>query len=788
MDIPIKEIEEKWRNLWREKGIYKFKRDDRPLFTMDIPPPTISGDLHMGHAFSYPHQDFTARYKRMRGFNVYYQFGFDDNGLATEKYTEKVTGKSPKKIPIDEFIDLCRKQSKEAISKMIGVFERLGFSSDFSDYYHTISDESLKISQGSFLELARSGRAYNAVGPTMRCPTCGTAIAQSELKDRTFKTDFYHLKFGDQDKNIEIATTRPEMLAACVAVFVNPQDKRYKGLIGQEITVPVYGHRVSIIADDFVKMDVGSGAEMVCTFGDQNDMYLWKKHSLPARMIITPDGKIDDSNGPLSGLSIREARKAMGEILKEKGVILNVERIEHSVNVHERCDTPIEIAIERQWFIRVLDLVPRLLESGEKIDWIPQHMKVRYDNWIKGLKWDWCISRQRYNGVPFPAWRCEDCGELILADDDELPIDPRSSGPRKCTHCGSGNTIPEKDVMDTWATSSLSPRLSLSRHSLWDSGYPMNIRFQGHDIISTWAFTTITRALLHDNSIPWRNVLISGIVSDPYGAKMSKSRGNITNPEEILDEYGADAERFWACSSLVWDDIRFKEQEIIRGRRTVIKLYNASKLLLMLAEDGQQFSETLDPKSKYSRWIVQQASELVGRVTPLMDEFLYSKARSEVDSFFWNTFCDYYLEMIKVVSKEDPKEKNDVLAAGINVLLQILKMYSPIIPFSTEEIYSGLPIENRKESIHLESWPQAGVTANYVPEREEIDQVVSIISLIRSVKSQQKLESARECKIALSGAHNLLNDQRGLIETLTRTSIVEIRESQEQSVNVINDQ
>lgn len=786
MDIPIEEIEEKWKNRWREMHLYRFVSGERPTYTMDIPPPTISGSLHMGHAFSYPHQDFVARYLRMKGYNVYYQFGYDDNGLPTEKYTEKVTGKKGKNTPLTEYLNLCREKSTEAEAEMSRLFERLGISADFSSYYRTSSEESVKISQKAFIELASDGRAYNAVGPTIRCPTCGTAISQIELKDRKFKTDFVHIIFGDGDNKLLIATTRPEMLASCVAIFVNPSDKRYSSIVGREITVPIYNHRVKVMADDYVKEDVGTGAEMVCTFGDQNDMYLWKKHSLPTRMIITQDGTIDDGNGPLYGMRIDQARKEIIKKLQDGGFVEKIERIEHSVNVHERCDTPIEIGIERQWFIRVLDIMPQLIEYGNRIEWLPEHMKIRYENWVNGLKWDWCISRQRYYGVPFPVWHCNDCDSVTYAEEPELPVDPRLDPPRKCEKCGSSNMSPDTDVMDTWATSSLSPKIALSMNSLFETDYPMDIRFQGHDIISTWAFTTITRSLLHDGKIPWKKIMLSGIVSDPTGAKMSKSKGNVTNPVEVMDVYGADAIRFWSCSSLAWDDIRFKEQELVRGKRTIIKLYNAARLLKMLAEDAGLTDITYNAEGWYASWILSKLSEVVEKADKMMGDFLFSKARTEIDTFFWNTFCDYYLEFAKHASKSGNPLKKEIINAGLYTMLQVLKMYSPVIPFTTEEIYSQLPLVSRKSSIHLELWPESTDAQALAAAEAAIDYVVEAISAIRSEKAKVTKAGRSETSVALTGSTHILTEQKGLIEAIAGVTIESITESEHFSLTSVN--
>lgn len=787
MDIAIADIEDKWKKRWKDMNLYRFTLDSRTTYTIDVPPPTISGDLHMGHAFSYPHQDFVARYKRLKGFNVCYQFGYDDNGLPTERYTEKATQKKAKNIPLTEFLALCREKSNEAEHMMSETFERLGISSDFSRYYRTSSDETKKISQSSFIELARTGRAYNAVGPTIRCPNCGTAISQIELRDRKFKTDFVFIKFGSAPDQLIIATTRPEMLGSCVAVFVNSEDRRYSHLVGKNVRIPVYNSMVPVMADDYVSMDMGTGAEMVCTFGDQNDMYLWKKHSLPTKMILTPDGKIDDSGGPLSGLTIDRARKEIISKLQDGGYIDRIEKTEHSVNVHERCDTPIEIGIERQWFVKVLDLIPQLIEYGERIKWFPEHMKVRYDNWVNGLKWDWCISRQRYYGVPFPVWHCNDCGAMTYAGEDELPVDPRLEPPRKCNECGSSDTRPDTDVMDTWATSSLSPRIALSMNSILDTNYPMDIRFQGHDIISTWAFTTITRSMLHDESIPWRSIMLSGIVSDPTGAKMSKSRGNVTNPVEVLETYGADATRFWSCSSLAWDDIKFKEQELVRGRKTVIKLHNAARLLRMLAEDAGIAEVEFRPEGSYARWILRKLASLEKNADSLMNNFLFSKARTEIDTFFWNIFCDYYLEIAKFASKSGDSNSGSVVMAGLYTLLQVIKMYSPIIPFATEEIYSGIPMAGKKESIHRESWPLDSGAEQFSESEEEIDYVVRAISSIRSEKAKGGKDRRDTFTISLWGESRVLSEHSRLIESLSGSTIADILQSSQFRLEEVND-
>ncbi len=786
MVLDIHSMEKKWLERWDSSGLYAFRASGKQPFTIDVPPPTISGNLHMGHAFSYPHQDFIARYKRMRGYNVYYRFGFDDNGLPTERYTEKITGKRGKNTPLKEFISLCKEQSQRAEGEMISLFKRLGISSDFTSYYRTISDDTVRISQEAFLELVQKGYAYSATGPTIICPACETSISQIDMKDKVLSSEFIHIKFTLDRGELIIATTRPELLGSCVAVFVNPDDVRYRDLIGKEVTVPIYDRRVPVMSDLVVDMELGTGAEMVCTFGDQNDVYLWKKYNLETRITIAEDGTMDD-DGPLKGLSIQKARERIIELLERNNLIVKREKIKHSVNVHERCDTPVEISVEREWFIKVLDLIPKLLEHGSRIRWVPEFMRYRYDNWVKGLKWDWCISRQRYYGVPFPVWYCKDCGETIFASPEELPVDPRTSPSKSCPKCGSHNVEPEDDVMDTWATSSLSPKISLSMEESLIGRYPMDIRCQANDIITTWAFTTILRSLLHGGDIPWNEILISGIVADPSGAKMSKSRGNTVGPMEVIERYGADSLRFWASSSLPWEDIRFKEQELIRGRKTVIKLYNAARLLNLLWNREEKIGAFLSPRSKYGQWIIGALSETIEKVTGYMDSYLFSRARSELDNFFWNTFCDFQLELTKYAFKINHPDRDDILQSSYLTLLAIIKMYAPIMPFITEELYETIPLKHKKSSVHLEDWPQTPEVSNFSKPKREISYIINLIKMIRSEKNKMGHKPSEVLDVELRGVFSTISDNKSVIEYMTRTKVVAIDDSEEMEIKLISE-
>ncbi|MGC8609127.1 MAG: valine--tRNA ligase, partial [Thermoplasmata archaeon] len=746
MELNINEMEQKWIDYWDQLNVYGFKPAERDrVFAIDTPPPTVSGKMHMGHAFSYPHIDFIARYKRMRGYSVFFPWGFDDNGLPTERYVEKELNIRPDKDNISIFIEKCREVSEESEKTLLLGWKRLGMSCSFNDYYVTSSSETIKLSQAMFLDLVSKGRAYRDLAPAIRCPTCKTAISQIEMKDVTLRSTLVYINFKTDSGEITIATTRPELLGACVAIFVNGNDSRYSGIVGNYAYVPIYDRKVPILSDESIDMNFGTGAEMVCTFGDQNDLDLWRKYSLPLTIIIDHDGRMNEASGDLKGSTINEARKKIIEMLKNKGYLLKTEDIEHSVNTHERCGTPVEIFIEKQWFIRYLDLKEDFIKNGREIEWIPDYMRIRYENWVNGLKWDWCISRQRYYGVPFPVWYCKNCNETIYADMDSLPVDPRiDKNIIKCPKCGSSDIEPERDVMDTWATSSITPRLALQRKGLFPEYYPEDLRGQGHDIISFWAFTTIARSKIHDNKIPWNKIMISGNVYDMHGEKMSKSKGNIVDIYSVADKYGADALRYWSSSVLPGDDIKIKEQDFIRGKRTVIKLYNAQKLIDILKEDRK-----VHPVSKVklaeNLWILAKLSSIEKIVTDSMESYTVSKAKMALDDFFWNDFCDNYLEMIKyMVSVSKSNNDDDAIQETIYVasmaLIDILKMYAPVMPFITEELYQKMDYPNKKASIHIDSWPSASESYGST---EDIDYIVSIISKVRMIKSERHISMGK---------------------------------------------
>lgn len=794
MDLDIEAMESRWRKSWDSTDLYSYRNradyQSRKFYWIDTPPPTVSGKMHMGHAFSYVHQDIIARYRRMKGYTVFYPWGFDDNGLPTERFTEKSLGIRAEKMPIGEFVAAAENVSRESEKRLLNSWSRLGISADFKNYYTTVSEPSRRISQRMFLDLVKKDRVYRKEGAIIYCTTCRTAISQIEMKDAIVSTDFVYMRFKTTEGDIIIATTRPEMLGSCVAVFVNPSDKRYSNFIGKEGIVPIYGNKVRIYADESVDMEKGTGAEMVCTFGDQNDLEIWKRYNFDLRIIIKQDGKLDDS-GPLNGLAIADARKKIVELLESSGYIVKKERIKHSINTHERCGTPIEISIGKQWFVRYLDMKEDLISAGRKITWHPDHMRIRYETWVNGLKWDWCISRQRFYGVPFPVWYCNKCGETVYATESMLPVDPRlGNAGMKCTKCGSVDLQPETDIMDTWATSSLSPRLATAKDGLFDKISIMDIRFQGHDIITAWAFTTIVRSLIHDRKVPWENIYISGNVNDPYGQKMSKSKGNVSEPDEFITQFGADAIRFWSSTALPGEDIKIKEQEYVRGKRTVIKLHNATKLVVMLSS-GHTGIEMPSPEYSVNRWIVSKLSKLSKSYNEHMENYQIARARSLLDDFFWNVFCDDYLEMIKgrvnslLQSDKENREIVDAISTARYAMYTILRLYAPFMPYISDEAYhvlTGLPDSS---SIHGETIEDLSGIPSYKEAEDEFDYLADVLSRIRAYKSSLKISlSAPVEKLEIRGKSQKIELHADLLRDVMKIASLDILDAEEISVSV----
>jgi valyl-tRNA synthetase len=747
--IDFKQIEEKWRKFWEKEQIYAFTPGkNQKVYSVDTPPPTVSGRMHLGHACSYSQQDFIVRYHRMKGEAVYYPFGTDNNGVATERLIEKLKNVRSKDMPREAFIKLCGEYLKEELPKFIQDWKNIGISCDFNAYYSTINKYSRKISQWSFLDLFKKNRVYRKDAPAMWCPECQTGISQVEAEDKEIESTFNDIVFKVDDQDLTIATTRPELLPACVAVFYFPGDERYKNLKGKKAKVPLFNFEVSIMEDKRVDKEKGTGIVMCCTFGDQIDMEWQKAYNLPIKEAISREGKMTSIAGKYKDMSIKEARKIIIEDLKTQGLLTKQEKIVHVVNVHERCGTEIEFVKSKQWFVKYLDLKKEMLKWGAELSWHPNHMKSRYDNWVKGLQWDWLISRQRYFGVPIPVWYCKKCGEAIVADETDLPIDPLEDKPKKKCKCGSSEFEPEKDILDTWFTSSMSPQLAcqLLEDKYYDKVFPMSLRPQAHDIITFWLFNTLVKSNLHYGKNPWKDIAISGFVT-LKGEKMSKSKGNVIAPQEVVEKYSADAIRYWAASSKLGENMDYQESEVLAGKRFVTKLLNAANFIFLNLKDAKKPKKLCET----DRLFLVEFNKIIEQSTKALEGYEYSKSKSEVDYYFWKVFCDNYLELVKNrVYNGSKEEKQSAFYTLYQLLYGILRMMAPFTPFITEEIYQTHFKKNEKvKSIHLCEWPEEFDVKEEIGDNEKFGALLEVISKIRQEKSQAKKSVKAEINLTL---------------------------------------
>jgi valyl-tRNA synthetase len=763
-----KAAEEKWDRLWREWGLHRYD-EARPdaRFAIDTPPPTVSGLLHVGHVFSYTHTDVVARYQRMRGRNVFYPMGWDDNGLPTERRVqnyfhvrcepsvpyqpglEPVAADAaaqkgpPRQVSRRNFIELCLALTVEDEKAFKALWQRLGLSVDWSLEYSTISDHSRRIAQLSFLDLFRKGHVYGLEAPTMWDVDFRTAVAQAEVEDRTQRGAFHHLRFGVVGGGgFQIATTRPELLPACVAVAAHPSDERYRDLVGKQALTPLFRAPVPVFGSPLVDPEKGTGILMVCTFGDATDVTWWREQGLPLRQVLGRDGRLlplrfgseafpsrdpEAANGyyaPLAGRSVKEARGAIVELLRdpagaaaadgEAPLVGEPQPIEHAVKFYEKGDRPLEFITTRQWFVGLLDHKAGLLAAGDAIEWHPDFMRQRFRNWTENLQLDWCISRQRYFGVPFPIWYPltaagePDFERPVLAEPASLPVDPASDTPPGYApeqRDQPGGFRAETDIFDTWFTSSLTPQiasgwtLSPERHARL---FPMDLRPQSHEIIRTWAFYTIAKALLHEGVAPWRHAAISGWVLDPDRKKMSKSKGNVLTPVHLLDQYGADAVRYWSLSAKLGTDTAYDEQVLKVGRRLVVKLFNASRFVLAQSGPAAPVTRALDLGFLF------RLREVVKGASAALDSYEHAAALDLTERFFWTGFTDSYLELVKARarSETDPAGRGSAVAALRLGLSTLLRLLAPFLPFICEEAWSWeFAGSAGSRSIHLAPWP-----------------------------------------------------------------------------------
>ena len=695
-------VESKWLTMWNA-DMYRYRgKPDADSFIIDTPPPYPTGNFHLGNALNWCYIDFVARYKRMKGFDVMFPQGWDCHGLPTEVKVETTYNVTKNQIPRYEFRGLCESLTRENIALMKGTMQRLAFSIDWSQEFVTMDPTYFEKTQKSFVRMYRGDRIYKSDHPVNWCPRCETAIAFAEVNYDSRSTVLYYVIFkGGDAESVQIATTRPELLGACVAIAVNPNDERHERLIGKKIRTPLYDEEVPVIGDEAVDPAFGTGAVMICTFGDKQDVRWWKKHNLPLKKVIGKDGRVTDSKN--NGVSISEAKeRIIGELLENK-LVTKQERIEQNVGIHDRCETAIEILSENQWFVKIDKDV--ILQRAAEIQWIPPYAFYRLKNWTESVEWDWCISRQRIFATPIPAWYCDECERVLVADEGWLPVDPTEEAPRSACACGSSSFTPEYDVLDTWMDSSIS---ALNVAGWPDAAYrehfPTQLRPQGHDIIRTWAFYSILRSDALAGSKPWECVVVNGMVLGEDSQKMSKSLGNIIAPESLIEQYGTDAVRQWAAiGGSVGSDVAYNTKDLTASSRFLTKLWNVFRFAMIHLNQGVE-PVIYGPKNSTEIWLIYELAGLVKSVTSSLDHFSFDEALKDIRSFVWNSLADHYVE----AAKGRLYERDRYSVAALHLALDtIAKLLAPFCPFFAEELFSH--INPGAESVHVQAWPEFNI-------------------------------------------------------------------------------
>ena len=754
--------EKVWEQKWEDENIYKYIGDgSRPRYIIDTPPPYPTGAIHLGHVLNWVYIDMNARYRRQKGFDVLFPQGWDCHGLPTEVKVEETHNIKKNDVSRSQFREYCIDLTGKNIASMKKDMKAMGYSQDWTREFVTMNPEYMKKTQYSFLKMYEDGLIYQGKHPVNWCPRCQTAIAFAEVEYSDNTTFLNYVNFppatedayddiassqesGKQadpkDEGILIATTRPELMSACVAVVIHPEDERYAHLLGKYVEVPLSHQKVKIIADEEVDPEFGTGAVMICTFGDKTDVSWVQKYDLEVIDVIDDAGRLTAAAGRYEGMDLQSCKKQTIEDLDSEGYLLKQEEVDQNVGQCWRCKTPVEILLKEQWFVAVRDLIEKTKVAADEMNWVPEHMKSRMVNWADSMEWDWCISRQRIFATPIPVWYCKDCGKVLLPDVEDLPIDPTVDKPKHACECGCEEFIPEVDVLDTWMDSSISP-LSIAGWPDEDyvNHFPSNIRPQGHDIIRTWAFYTTLRCLALTGQKPFDDIVINGMVFGEDGNKMSKSRPEfVVGPEEVIEKYGADSLRTWAANSVPGSDVIFDWKDIKHGYRFLRKFWNAFRFISMQIFDEEvEYDEVRDNLGPLDLWILSKLNNLNVKVDRAFDEYNFADTITSIERFFWHDFCDEYIEAVKYRLYTDVSDESRRAAKYTlrTVVETSLKLMAPIAPFFTEEVYQYFS----DESIHTTLWPE--VYEELIDEEMEAkgETTVELIDEVRRFKSASKI-------------------------------------------------
>jgi len=748
--FDVIEIERKWQKKWEDMGIFRFDWNDkkRPIFSIDTPPPYPSGEFHMGNVLNWTYFDMVARYKRMRGYNVYFPQGWDCHGLSIEVQVEREHNIRKREVSPDKFRKLCEELVEKYIAMMKDGVIRLGCSVDWATEYRTMDPNYWRRTQLSFIILYNKGFIYQGTHPVNWCPRCETAIADAEVNYEKREGTLSYIRFPleSSDEYLLIATTRPEFIPACVAVAVNPIDDRFKKYIGKKIIVPIVNRSVEIIPDEDVEPSFGTGVVMICTYGDKEDVKTVIRHKLPVITILTENGNINENGGKYAGLTISEAKEAIVRDLKATGLLEKTAKIQQEIGTCERCEAPVEILERKQWFMKTRILTDKVEKTANEIAWYPDYMRTRLIDWARSLDWDWVISRQRVFGTPIPIWYCKNCSDVILAKSEWVPIDPKMEKPRidSCLKCGRKEFLPERDVFDTWMDSSISCAVHAGwpDREDWRRLFPADLHPSGIDIIRTWAYYLMVRHIALFDEKPYKSCLINGMVLGSDGRKMSKSLKNYVAAPDVLDKYGTDASRQWAAGGgATGSDIPFRWPDVEFGRRFLTKLWNAARFVSTQLEDFK-FNKKYELQL-LDRWILNKAEKLTRQVTDALEKCQFNIALEQIRNFTWRMFCDQYIEAVKdrLYKPElyGEEKRGAVQFALYNVLYRVIQLLAPISPHMTEEIYQTMYVEDvGVESLQLTPWPIAEARKINEEAEKQGDLVVAVIAEIRREKSEKR--------------------------------------------------